>query len=163
MDINLTIIGQTITFVIFVWFTVRFVWPPLMQLMETRRASIADGIAAGEKGQAELAQAHDQAKQILTDARTQAGHVIEQANHRSNHVIEEAKQQARLEGDRLLKLSQEDIEQAARQVREELRQKTVSLAILAAQKILQHEVDHAHAERVVSQMLDAPLQTLPAE
>lgn len=153
MDINLTLIGQMITFALFVGFTMKFVWPPLMRIMEDRRKKIADGLAAAEQGQKELELAHIKAKEQLTETKAEASRIIEQAHHRAHHIIEEAKQQARIEGDRLLHLAKDEIEQEYNMAKEELMRKISELAVAGAEKILQREIDKKNNHNLVDQLV----------
>lgn len=153
MDINATLIGQTITFILFIAFSAKFVWPPLMRVMEERRKKIADGLAAAEQGHNELELAKIKVKQQLTDAKAQAAHIIEQANQRANHIIEEAKAKAREEGNRLVELAQGEIEQQYNMARESLMQQVSGLAIAGAERILQREIDKKHNDQIVSQLM----------
>ncbi len=155
MNINLTLFGEMLTFAVFVWFTMRFVWPPLMKAMDERREKIAAGLAAGEKGKHDLEQAALTVAQMLTDAKVQAGHMIEQANHRANHIIEEAKARAREEGDRLLVIAKADIAQEYQSAREKLMTEISSLVITGAEKVLQHEINKSANDKIVSEMMSA--------
>src|SRR3990167_3514105 len=141
MNINFTLFGEMITFAIFVWFTMRFVWPPLMKAMVERRDKIADGLAAAEKGQRDLELAAHKVTEILTEAKAQAAQMIEQANHRANQIIEESKARARTEGDRLLAIAKIDIEREFQSAREKLMHEIASLVIAGSEKVLQHEVN----------------------
>src|SRR5687768_4228907 len=111
MNLNLTLLGEMLTFAIFIWFTMRFVWPPLMAALEERREKIAAGLAAADKGHRELEMAQHKIDEMMTEAKGQVAHIIEQANQRANHIIEEAKARARVEGDRLITLAKRDVEQ----------------------------------------------------
>ena len=154
MNINLTLFGEMITFAIFVWFTMRFVWPPLMKALEERRATIAAGLAAAEQGKRDLALAKDQALEILRDAKAQAAHLIEQAHHRVNHMIEEAKGRARIEADRLMVIAKGDIDREFQTARDVLMDQISSLVIIGAEKVLQHEVNQGANDRIVTKMIE---------
>ncbi len=156
MDINLTLVGQGITFFLFILFTMKFVWPPLSAAMEERQAKIAEGLNRAERGQQELAQAQEKAAEIVREARTQASEIIEQANKRGGEIVEEAKQAARVEGERLIAQAHSQIEQERTQVRAELQQQVAALAVTGAAKILEREVDasahNAMLEELASQL-----------
>ncbi|MCH9643853.1 MAG: F0F1 ATP synthase subunit B [Gammaproteobacteria bacterium] len=141
MDINITLIGQMITFAVFVWFTMKFVWPPLMGIMDDRRKKIADGLAAAEKGHDELELAQHKVKEQLIEAKAQAASIVEKANQRSNTIIEEAKGKARHEGERLLKIAQDEIAQEYNSARESLMKNASEVAMMGAEKILQREIN----------------------
>lgn len=153
MNINLTLFGEMITFAVFVWFTMRFVWPPLMKAMEDRRDRIAAGLAAAEKGQRDLELASHKVTELLTEAKAQAAQMIEQANHRANSIIEEGKARARIEGDRLLIIAKTDIEREFQAAREKLLHDISSLVITGAEKVLQHEVNKSANDRLISEMM----------
>ena len=140
MNLNLTILGQMITFALFIWFTMKFVWPVLIKAMEERRQKIADGLSAAEQGVKELELAHYQSETIRTEAKAEAASIIEQANTRANHMVEEAKGVARAEGSRLIELAKEDIQKEYTQAKELLIAQVGQLAINGAQKVLQNEL-----------------------
>lgn len=147
MDINLTIIGQAIAFGIFVWFTVKFVWPPLLKAIEDRQKAIADGLAAAEKGKFELAQADKKTTEVLGEARGRAGEIISTAEKRSAQMIEEAKAAAKSEGDRIVAGAKAEVEQEVFRAKESLRAQVALLAVSGAEKILRREVNaQAHAD-----------------
>ncbi|MDA8092929.1 MAG: F0F1 ATP synthase subunit B [Betaproteobacteria bacterium] len=147
MDINATLIGQTIMFIVFVWFCMRFIWPPITQALEARRQQIADGLAQAERGKHDLELAAKRAGQVLTDARQQASEILAQAERRATHIIEEAKGHARVEGERVLAASRAELEQQIYRAKEDLRQHVAELAVSGAEKILRREIDaRAHAD-----------------
>ena len=141
MNINLTLIGQLVSFVVFVWFTMKFVWTPIMAALEARKKEIADGLAAAERGQHEQELAKERAKETLHDAKQQAAEIVNQAHKRANEIIEEAKNDAKAEGDRMLTAAQTEIEQEINRSREVLREKVAVLVISGAEKILQKEIN----------------------
>lgn len=153
MDINATLIAQMITFILFVVFTMKVVWPPLMRVMEERRKKIADGLAAAEKGKRDLELAEIKVKEQLTEAKAEAARIIEQANQRANHIVEEAKQQAREEGDRLIQLAKGEISQEYNNAKQQLLQQVSVIAVTGAEKILQREVDHKINDKFINEML----------
>ncbi|MCX7126062.1 MAG: F0F1 ATP synthase subunit B [Gammaproteobacteria bacterium] len=158
MDLNLTLFGEMITFAIFVWFTMRFIWPPLIAAMETRREKIAAGLAAAEKGQRDLELAAHKVTALLTEAKAQAAQMIEQANHRANLIIEEGKARARVEGDRLLEIAKADVEREFQSAREKLMNQVSSLVIAGAEKVLQNEVNKSANDRLVTDLLSGVTQ-----
>ncbi len=141
MNLNYTLIGQTVVFFIFIWFCMKFVWPPIMSALHERRTKIADGLAAAEKGVHEEQLAKTRAAEILKEAKEQAGDIIRQAEKRAAEIVEEAKNDAKAEGDRLVKAAQAEIEQNITRAREELRGQVVSLAVAGASKVLKKEID----------------------
>ncbi|MDD5402957.1 MAG: F0F1 ATP synthase subunit B [Sulfuricella sp.] len=151
MNINATLLAQTIMFILFVWFCMKFVWPPIMQALTERKKQIADGLAAGERGRHDLELASRRATESMHEAKQKAGEVIAQAEKRAAQVIEEAKGLAKEEGDRILAGARAEIEQEINRAREQLRQQVAELAIAGAEKILRREVDaKAHAELLAS-------------
>ncbi|MEZ5541148.1 MAG: F0F1 ATP synthase subunit B [Pseudomonadota bacterium] len=147
MNFNATLIGQTLTFIVFVWFCMRFVWPPIMNALEERRRKIADGLAAAERGKHEKELAEERAREILRDAKAQAGEIISRADKRAAEIIDEAKDDARAEGNRIKTAAAAEIEQEVNRVKESLRGQVVSIALAGAGKVLEREVNAGtHAE-----------------
>ena len=147
MNINLTIIGQLLAFSVFVWFTMRFVWPPLSDALETRRKKIAEGLAAAERGQNEQRLAEERAKEVIKQAKQQAAEIIAAAQKRSNDMVEESKTTAREEGERIKEAAHADIEQEVNRAREELRKQLARLVVQGAEQILAKEIDaKAHGD-----------------
>ena len=141
MNINLTLIGQTVTFLFFIWFCLKFVWPPIITALNERKAKIADGLAAAEKGKHDEELAKQRASEILKDAKAQAQEIIRQAEKRGAEIVDEAKQAAKAEGERIVHAAQAEIEQNVNRAREELRGQVVSLAVAGARKVLKKEID----------------------
>ncbi len=141
MNINLTLFAQLISFAFFVWFTKRFVWPPIMNALEERKAKIADGLAAAERGVREQELAEQRAKERLEEAKSKAAEIINQAQRRAEEIVEESKTDARTEGQRELQAARSTIEQEMTQAREQLRGEVVKLALVGAEQVLQREVD----------------------
>ncbi|MDR9436868.1 MAG: F0F1 ATP synthase subunit B [Thiohalophilus sp.] len=141
MNINLTLIGQTITFIVFVWFCMKFVWPPIMNALNERKKKIADGLAAAERGAHEKELAEKKAAEVLHEAKQQAQDIINQAQKRASEVVEESKETARSESERIIATAQAEIEQEVNRAREELRGQVASLAVAGAGKILKREID----------------------
>ncbi|MEE4463663.1 F0F1 ATP synthase subunit B [Azotobacter chroococcum] len=156
MNINLTLFGQTIAFAIFVWFCMKYVWPPLTQAMQERQKKIAEGLDAAGRAQQDLKLAQEKVSNTLRESREQATQIIEQANKQANAIIEGAKQQAQAEGERLIAGAKAEIEQEVNRARAELRTQVAALAILGAEKILESKVDtKAHnklVEKLASQL-----------
>ncbi|WP_457673082.1 F0F1 ATP synthase subunit B [Thiolapillus sp.] len=151
MNINLTLIAQLISFAVFVWFTMKYVWPPMVKAMEDRKAKIADGLAAAERGVHEQELAKKAALEKLHEARQQSAEIVSRAEKRAAEIVDEAKEQARAEGERLLAAAQAEIEQEANKAREALRTKVAELAVLGAEKILRKEINaDAHKDIVDS-------------
>ncbi len=153
MNINLTLIGQMITFAFFVWFCLKFVWPPIMNALEERKATIADGLAAAEKGQHEEELAKNRAIEILKEAKDKAQEIISQADKRASEIIEESKDTARVEAERIMTAANAEIEQEANRAREALRGQVVSLAVQGASKVLKKEIDAKANEDLLNDLV----------
>src|SRR5579883_170570 len=141
MNINATIIGQFITFAILVWFTMKFVWPPIMKAIHDREKKIAAGLEAAERSKRELEMAEHKAFSIIRDAKQQASQIIEQANLHSAQLVEEAKQLAKHEGQRIVDMAQGEIDREVAQAKEVLKTQLATLAISGAEKIIQRNLD----------------------
>lgn len=147
MNFNATLIGQTIAFIIFVWFTMKFVWPFLLKQMKDREARIADGLAAAEKGQETLVEAQQKYSELLDEGKQKSAEIVTHAEQRGDEIVEEAKVNARAEGDRLLHGAQAEIDRERTQAREQLKAEVAALALTGAEQVLMREVDKkAHDE-----------------
>lgn len=147
MNINLTLLGQSIMFFMFVWFCMKFVWPPITEALSQRKQQIADGLAAGERGKHDLELAAKRSSEILHEAKQKASDIVAHAEKRGVQIVEEAKNSAKTEGDRLLAGAKAEIEQEVFRAKESLRSQVANLAVAGAEKILRREVDaKAHAE-----------------
>ena len=147
MSFTLTIVAQAVAFLLFIAFTIKFVWPPLLRAIEARQKQIADGLAAAEQGKKSLEVSGKQAEQAIQEARARSAEIITQAEKRDAQMIEEAKTAARAEGDREKAAAKADIQQEVSRAREQLREQVAALAVAGAAKILHREVDaKAHAE-----------------
>ena len=147
MNINATLIGQSIAFFVFVLCVMKFVWPPLIDSLNARRKKIADGLAAAERGQKAQQQAKAESEAILREARTKVNDVLTQAQKRSNEIIEEAAVSAKEKADHIIASAEAEMAQEVLRIKEELRLQLSTLAVEGASKILQKEVDQkAHAK-----------------
>ena len=147
MNINFSLIAQAVAFALFIWFTVRFVWPPLLVAIEARQKQIADGLAAGEQGRKSLEASTRQAEEAIKEARARAADIVGQAEKRAAQLVEEAKGAAKEEGAREKAAAKAEIEQEVQRAREQLREQVAALAVAGAEKILRREVDaRSHAE-----------------
>jgi F-type H+-transporting ATPase subunit b len=146
MNFNATLIGQTITFFVFVWVCMKYIWPPLMTILEARTAKISEGLAAAQRGQQDLVDAKAKVSDSLNDAKQQAQEIISQAQKRANEIVDEAKDAARDEAEKIKTAASADIDQQISSAREDLRKEVSSIALAGAEKILTREVDaKAHA------------------
>jgi F-type H+-transporting ATPase subunit b len=151
MNINFTLFSQAMAFAIFIWFTVRFVWPPLMRAIENRQKTIADGLAAGERGRHELELASKHSGDVVREAKQRASDIIAQAEKRAAEIVDEAKNAAKDEGGRILAGAKAEVEQEVFRAREALRQQVAELAVAGASRILRREVDaKVHADLLAS-------------
>ena len=153
MDINIgTLLGQTIAMIVFVWFCMKFIWPPLLEAIEERQQKIADGLAAADKGQQALEAAKAEADEIVSDARKQATGILDQAHSRANEIVSDGKADGVKERDRQLAAAKADIEQEANKAREELRGQVSAIAVASAEKILQREIDDKQHEDILGKL-----------
>jgi F-type H+-transporting ATPase subunit b len=141
MNFNATLIGQSITFLVFVWFCMKYIWPPLMTALEERNARISDGLAAAEQGQKDLEDAQSKVSDSLNDAKQQAQEIINQAQKRANEIVDESKDTAREEAEKIKIAASSDIDQQINSAREQLRKEVSSIALAGAEQILKREVD----------------------
>jgi F-type H+-transporting ATPase subunit b len=149
VNINLTLIVQMLVFVVLTWFTMKKIWPQILGVMDERSKKIALGLAAAEKGQQQLTQAHQDAEAIIRAARERAHQIIDQAQQRANEAIEAAKGTATAEGERLVAAAHQQISLESTRARESLRRDVGQLAVQAASKLLEREIDpRAHADLI---------------
>ena len=141
MDINMTLIGQSIAMIVFVWFCMKFIWPPLLAALEDRQQQIEEGLAAADKGQESLVKAAAEADEIVVEARKQATGILDQAHARASEIVADGKADGVKEHDRQLSAAKAEIEQETNRAREELRGQVSAIAIASAEKILKREID----------------------
>ena len=147
MNINLTLLFQVLFFAVFVWFSKKFVWAPIIGALNARKATIADGLASAEKGQMAEQEAHRQAEVAIAEAKTRANEIIVRAEKRGAELVDEAKQSARSEGERMTAAAQAEIDTEINKARETLRAQVGELAVAGARQILEREIDaKAHAK-----------------
>ena len=147
MSINFTLFAQAIVFAIFIWFTVRFIWPPLLAAMEERQKKIADGLAAADKGAKSLDEAKTRIAGMIEEARAQARQIIDQAQTRAGGIVDEARVAADKERERILQSAKAEVDQQINKARDELRGQVAAIAVAGAEKILAREIDaRAHQE-----------------
>ena len=151
MNINLTLFMQAIAFAAFIWFTVRFIWPPLMRAVDARQKAIADGLAAGEEGRQSLASAEKRIADMMSEAKTRSSEIIAQGEKLKSETVDAAKTEAKAEAERILAAAKAEIQQEMARARETLRDQVADLAVAGASKILKREVDaKAHADLLAS-------------
>lgn len=152
MILNLTLIGQAIAFAVFVWFCMKYVWPPVMQALQERQKKIADGLDAASRANRDLELAQEQANETLRESKEQAAEILEQAHKRSNQMIEEARDNARQEGERMIANARTEIEQEINRAKEELRGQVSRLAIEGAERILESSIDEKKHRQLVDKL-----------
>jgi F-type H+-transporting ATPase subunit b len=152
VDINMTLIGQTIAMIVFVWFCMKFIWPPILNALEERQQQIEEGLAAADKSQEKLVEAQAQADEIVVEARQQATGILDQAHARANEVVADGKDAGVKERERQLSAAKADIEQEANKAREELRGQVSAIAIASAEKILNREIDGKAHEDILGKL-----------
>ncbi len=154
MEINVTLVVQMLVFGAFVWFTMKFVWPPLSKALEERQEKIADGLAAAERGRKELELAQHRVKDEMKHAKVQAAEIIEKANRRATQLIEEAKEDARQESKQLAKVAAAQIAQEVNRAKDVLRQQVATLAVAGAEKILMREIDKKANSALIDNLIE---------
>jgi F-type H+-transporting ATPase subunit b len=152
MNINATLLGQTLAFVFFVWFTMRYVWPPIMKALDERKAKIAEGLAAAERGKHEQELAQERAKEVIHEAKQQATEILSQAQKRAGEIVDEAKDNAHQEGERLITAANAEIEQEANRAREHLREQLGVLVVQGVEKILEKEINAQSHQAIIDKL-----------
>ncbi|MEO8346475.1 MAG: F0F1 ATP synthase subunit B [Betaproteobacteria bacterium] len=147
MNFNLTLIMQAVSFTVFIWVCYQFIWPHLMRAIETRQKQIADGLAAGEEGRRELANAEKRTAELLTEAKGRSAEIVATGEKFKSETIEQAKVEAKAEGDRIVAAAKAEIAQEVARAKEQLRDAVADLAVAGATRILKKDVDtKVHAE-----------------
>ncbi|MBN3859004.1 F0F1 ATP synthase subunit B [Neisseriaceae bacterium PsAf] len=141
MNINVTLIAQIIVFIVLVWFTMKFVWPPIAQALDERTNKIAEGLAAAERGKSDFEKAELQVAVSLTEGRQKVSEMIASADKRAELITENAKQEAQVEANKIIEQAQSEIDQEVNRAKEELRLQVAELSILGAEKILRREIN----------------------
>ncbi|HBA34151.1 MAG TPA: F0F1 ATP synthase subunit B [Gammaproteobacteria bacterium] len=153
MNINATLIGQSIAFFVFVWFVMKYVWPPIINALNERKEKIAEGLAAADRGQKEQVLAQERATEVIKQAKAEAAGIISQAEKRRNEIIEDAKTAAVEEGERLKSSAQAEIEQEIQRAKEALRVQVASIAIAGAERIVSKEIDSSVHEKTLDDLV----------
>ena len=156
MNINLTLFAQALAFAGLIWIIATKIWPPLLRAIEERQQKIAEGLAAADRSQKDLAQAQEKVNELLKEARTKANEIIDQAHHRGNQIVEAAKNDALAEANRQKALGLAEIDAASTRAREDLRKQVSVLAVSGAEKLLKREID-ANTHKVLLDELAAQL------
>ena len=153
MNMNATILGQTVAFIVFVWFCMKFVWPPLMGAIEARQKEIAEGLSSAERAKKDLALAQDHATEQLKEAKLQSAQIVELANKRKAQIVEDATREAQAEREKILTQAQAEVEAERNRVKEELRKQVAALALVGAEKILERQIDAAANSDIVEKVV----------
>ncbi|WP_110649690.1 F0F1 ATP synthase subunit B [Salinicola peritrichatus] len=152
MNLNLTLIGQAIAFAVFVWFCMKYVWPPVMQALQERQKKIADGLDAASRATRDLEVAQEKAEETLRESKEQAQQILEQANKRASQIVEEARETARAEGERIIEGARSEIDQEINRAKEELRAQVSLLAVAGAERILESSIDESKHRELVDKL-----------
>lgn len=153
MNINATLIGQLIAFAVFVWFCMKFVWPPLIAAIEERQKKIADGLAASERAEKDLELAQNKASEQLKEAKAQAAEIVEQAKKRASQIVDEETQRGHSEREKIIAQGQAEIEAERNRAKEDLRKQVAALAVAGAERILAREIDAAAQSDIVEKLV----------
>lgn len=153
MNINATLIGQAIAFAVFVWFCMKYVWPPLLDAIEARQKKIADGLTQAERAGKDLDLAQAKATEKLKEAKAQAAEIIDQANKRRTQIVDEAKAEGELERSKIIAQGEAEVEAERNRAREELRQQVATLAIAGAEKIIKRSIDKEANSDIIDKLV----------
>jgi len=153
MNFNATLIGQSITFLVFVWFCMKFVWPPIMAALVERKGKIAEGLAAADRGRHEQELAQKRATETLHEAKQQATEIINRGEKRGAEIVEEAKAEAREEAERIKAAAAAEMEQEVNRAREALRGQVVGIATAGAGRILKRELDASANDELLKDLV----------
>ena len=153
MNINATLFGEMITFLLFIWFTMKFVWPPVMKATEDRQKKIADGLEAAERSQQELKLTEQKSIATLREAKQNASGLIDQANNRASQIVEEAKGTSRKEAKKIIVDAHQEIDQSVKNAKENLQATVAQAAIASAEKILEKEIDQASHDKLIEKLI----------
>ena len=153
MNINLTLIGQAISFAIFVWFCMKYVWPPITSALDQRKKTIADGLSAAELGQQSLEKAKVDVEEKLTEAKSEAKNIIAMAEKRQSDILDEANVKASEETSKKLKLAEQEVEQLSIRLKESLKQDVSKLVVEGAEMILKKEIDKSVHDKAIKELV----------
>ena len=153
MNINLTLIGQAISFAIFVWFCMKYVWPPITSALDQRKKTIADGLSAAELGQQSLEKAKLDVEEKPTEAKSEAKNIIAMAEKRQSDILDEANVKASEETSKKLKLAEQEVEQLSMRLKESLKQDVSKLVVEGAEMILKKEIDKSVHDKAIKELV----------
>ena len=153
MNINLTLIGQAISFAIFVWFCMKYVWPPITSALEQRKKTISDGLSAAELGQQALEKAKLEVESKIAEAKTEAKNIVSMAEKRQGDILDEANTKASEEASKKLKLAEQEVDQLAMRLKESLKQDLSKLVVEGAEMILKKEIDKKVHDKAIQDLV----------
>lgn len=153
MEINVTLVIQMLVFAVFVWFTMKYVWPPLQKALEERQSKIADGLAASERGKRELELTQQRISEEMKIAKAKSNEIIDKANIRATQLIEEAKDEALKQATQLAKVAHEHLDQEINRAKDNLRKDVGKLAVAGAEKILMREIDDKQNQVLIDNLI----------
>ena len=154
MNINISLLGQMITFAIFVFVTMKYVWPPMMKALEDRRGKIAEGLEAAERGKHELALAQKKISADLKANRQKAAEIEEEANQKAAQIVERSKDDARIEGERMIQIARDQIKQEYQATKDQLVKELSQYTLQGMEKLLEHSVDPSINAKLIDQIID---------
>lgn len=154
MDLNLTLLGEMLTFLVLVWFTLKFIWPPLLKAMKERQEKIAEGLAAAERGHHSLKLAQEQIVDNLREAKSQASVIIEKAREQGGLIVENEKLRAKEEGERVLNMAKKDIEVEISKSQKQMQKESAELAVMIAEKILKEKINLEVQDKLLDELLE---------
>lgn len=153
MEINATLVAQMIVFLLLIWFTMKFIWPPLVKAMDERTQRIQDGLSAADKARKELADADQQVQAEVRKARSDATAILDRAQQQANQIVDEARTDALTEAARQKSLAQDEIDNMSHRARDELRGQVAALAVQGAERILKREIDPAAHKAMLDELV----------
>lgn len=153
MNINFTLIGQSLSMIVFVWLCMRYIWPPIMKALDERRQRIADGLADAEKATRDLELAQGRAAEIIRDAKQKASEIVDGANQRAGRIVDEGREDGQKARERQLSAAEAEIEQEINRAREQLRGQVATIAVAGAEKILQREIDSKAHKKLLDDLV----------
>lgn len=153
MNINFTIIGQTVSMIVFVWLCMKFIWPPIMHALDERRKRIADGLADAEQATRDLELAKGKAAEIIREAKQQASEIVDGANQRAGRIVDEGREDGQKARERQLATAGAEIEQEINRARKHLRGQVADIAVAGAEKILQREIDPKAHKKLLDELV----------
>lgn len=150
MNLNLTLLGQMLTFALFVWFTMKYVWPPMTKALSDRQKKIADGLAAADQGEKSLELADRTVAELLSEAKLKSAHIVEEANKRAQQMLSIAKDAAREESQKIINHAHAQVEQEVMKAKQELQAQLGNLAVDIAEKLLRHTIDREQHQQFIA-------------